>query len=198
MDQFDVAFPGPLRQIRKRRFERMLARIVLLVGQRLAGDTCEEQFQVVDGRRAMRVLLRDRLPLLGQSQIPLQGLVGQRLDETIRRPSTSTDGATATMEETDAYPMRFADFDKFLLGSSQMYQAGQDAPVLVAVAIADHHLPDRRNRIACTNVPSTNVASIRVTRLRASLDLHAPLGDWVLQKGVVNRWAVLQIVDGFE
>ena len=65
-------------------------------------------------------------------------------EEAMGRTGAAADRATATVEEADRDARLGTDAGQGLLGAVETPQARQDAAVLVAVAVADHHLLTRR------------------------------------------------------
>ncbi len=110
------------------------------MAQRGAGDARHEQFQIVGGIEAIGVLLGDRFALLGHAQIALERGVGQCIDEPMGRSRAAADRAAPTVEVAHAYAMTAPDLGQGVLGAIEAPEAGKDAAVLVAVAVADHHL----------------------------------------------------------
>ncbi len=118
------------------------------------------------------VLLRDRLALLGEAEGPVERSGRQGPEEAMGRPCTAADRATSTVEEADRDAHLGTDPSQGFLGAVQTPEARQDAAVLVAVAVADHHLLTRWPLIGGTcaeRAPRDRVFE------ECSQDLGAPL-----------------------
>ena len=63
----------------------------------------EQELEVVHRRQAIGVLLRNRLALLGEPQVPVQGRGMNRLDESMLRSSAPAHGAAAPVKKADAH-----------------------------------------------------------------------------------------------
>ena len=159
----------------------MLAGICLQIQQRFSGNPRQEQLQVVDRRGLMRILLRNRLSLLGQTQIAPERLARKRLNKPIRRTCSSADRPPTSMKETDPHPVLLPDLHQLPLRTTKVHQTCQYPTILVAVAVANHHLP---NGVA--------IPPLMLNRSHTSLRYGMP------QKRIVNLRTVMQIVHRLE
>ena len=104
-----------------------------------------------------------------------------RLDEAMLRSAAPAHGAAAAVKKADAYAGLPADADQRRLRAVQRPEAGQNPAVLVAVAVADHHL--LHEVIAAALAP---------------LFLQAPHGHRMLEEGAQDVRAAREVVDRLE
>ena len=156
-----------------------LARRAVTPGGSRPGHAGHEQFQVVSGGRKRAVFLRDALPLLREADIAAERPGRERLQEPVRRPGPAAHRAAAPVEKADRHPGLPARGGDLRLPFVQGPLAGQDAGVLVAVAIADHYL-------------------LHELGLVALLQAQAAARDGVIQEPAQDARAALEIGDGLE
>ena len=108
-----------------------------------ADGTGQQQFQIVGGGDPICVFLGNRFALFGKAQVAADTAVRQGPDEPVRRTGTPADRTAPAVEEPNADTMLDADPGHGGLCPVQAPQTGGYAAVLVAVAVADHHLLDR-------------------------------------------------------
>jgi hypothetical protein len=94
------------------------------------------------GRQAIGVLLRDHFALFGDAYFPVQGAGSKRFQEYVRRPGPAANGAAAAVKEAQFDARLARHRGQPYLGLAQIPVAGQDAAILVTVAVTDHHFLD--------------------------------------------------------
>ena len=131
LPQPDVGVPAVFGEPVHRRFQRVRRLGTVPVEQRRASDAGEQQLQVVDRRQAIGVLLLDRLALLGDAQVAVQGRRVNRLDEPMLGAASTAHGASAPVEETDAHARFPSDANERGLRAVQRPEAARMPPSLL-------------------------------------------------------------------
>src|ERR1019366_9411096 len=103
--------------------------------ERRAGDASQQALQVGGGRQAIGVLLRDHLALFGDAYLSVQRARRQRFQEYVRRAGPAADGSAAAVKEAQLDAGLARHRRQTYLGLAQIPVAGQDAAILVAVAV---------------------------------------------------------------
>ena len=161
--------------------ERMEGAWGLLIVDVFAKGVGGEQFEIVGGVDRVAVFLSDGFALLGQADIAIGSTVRQRLDEIMGWPGTAADRTALAMEEADLHSSGLPHLAERILGLVEPPLAGEDAAVLVAVAVADHHLLHRL-----------------LGGVFLLLMSQGPPRDRVSKEFTQDFGAVFQILDGFQ
>ena len=152
-------------------------RIVALLQRRAQGAGLQ-QLEMVGRGHPVGVFLRDRLALFGHAQVAADRPRRQRPQEAVRRPGAPADRPAAAVEEADAHAVPPAKLDQSFLRAVEGPETGDEAAVLAAVAVADHHLQHRRRLPRRLRLPGERAAH-----------------DVGLKEGLDHLAAVLQVVD---
>ena len=99
-----------------------------------------QHFRMIHRRIQVRILLRNRLPLLRHPQHPAQRPVRQRLHEPVRRPRPTPHRAPASMEKHRPQPTRRHRLRQRTLRPMQCPLTSQNPAVFVGIRIPYHHL----------------------------------------------------------
>ena len=180
-DELPVGFVAAAGEQIHRLLVRVAAVALLAVVEPRFGDSGEEEFEIIRRADAVGVFLRDGLALLGDAQSGVERAVRLRPDEAVRRPRAAADAAAASVEKEYIDTVLPSRLDQPLLGAVEAPEAGDDATVLVAVAVADHYL---LHRLA--------------SRVKLLLQRDAAARDRMREKAVENLVAAFEVVDGFE
>ncbi len=151
------------------------------VEQCRTSDAGEEKLKIVNGRQSIGVLLFDRLSLLGDAQLAVQGRRVNRFDKPVLRAASTAHRSSASMEKMNAHARFLSDANERRLRAVQRPEAAQDPAILITIAVAHHDLLHE------------GVAA-RV----ATLQSQAAARDGMLQEGPQNLGAPLQVVDRFK
>src|SRR5580698_8994703 len=95
------------------------------------------------GREAIGILLRNYFALFRKPNLSSERVRRQGFQENAGGSGPTPDGSAAAMRESHIDMGLASHRDQTLLRFSQIPMAGEDATVLVAVAVADHHFLER-------------------------------------------------------
>jgi hypothetical protein len=97
-----------------------------------------ELLEVARGQLAVRVPIRDRLPLLGEAEAAAHGVRGLGQDRAVRGAAAPADRTPPPVEEGEGDAVAAAERGQRPLGEVQLPVRGEVAAVLVRVAVPDH------------------------------------------------------------
>ena len=159
----------------------MAAVALLAVVEARFGDSGQEKFEIIRRADAVGVFLCDGFALFGDAESGVERAVWLRADEAVGRPSAAADAAAASVEKENIDAMLSSRFDQALLGAVEAPEARDDAAILVAVAVADHHLLRRF-----------------FSFVQLLLQRDAAARDRMREEAVENLVAAFEVIDGFE
>ena len=105
-----------------------------------SGDAREKKFEIIGCGDEVGELLGNCFSLLGQADVALDGAVRKRPEEAVSRAGASADCSPTPVEETNFSPVCGSGRSDRGLRLVERPLAGENPAVLVAVAVADHHL----------------------------------------------------------
>ena len=103
-------------------------------------DAGLEQLEIVNRGADGAVFLRDSLALLGHAEIALNGTRRESIEKPVGRSRATADRASAAMKEANFESLFSPGCRDGVLRLMQGPLARENSAVLVAVAVADHHL----------------------------------------------------------
>src|SRR5690606_29105125 len=86
------------------------------------------------------IFRRDDLALLGDADLAVHRTAGLRDDRIIARTTAAADRAAAAMKQPQPHAVALEHLDEADLGLVELPARGDEAAILVAVGIAEHHL----------------------------------------------------------
>src|SRR5262249_22710556 len=101
-----------------------------------------QDLEIAPPHLGVRVLAGDDLALLGDADGALHGAAGLRQDGLEAGSAAASDRAAAAVEEAEAHAVALEHLNERDLGAVELPAGGEEAPVLVAVRISQHHLLD--------------------------------------------------------
>src|SRR2546430_313947 len=114
-------------------------RLVWLQERRLQGGG-SKNLKVSPAYLCVRIFGRDHLALFGDADLPLHRARGLREDGLITRAAATADGSAAAVEQTQRDPMTTECVDERDLCFVEFPARGQEATILVAIGVTEHHL----------------------------------------------------------
>ncbi len=133
-----------------------------------------QNFQIVAADFGVGIFAGDDFALLGDADLAVHRAARLRNDGVIARPAAAADRAAAAVEQPQPHAVTLEHFDQPDLGLVEFPARGDEAAVLVAVGIAQHHFLD---------------AAAAVDQLAIIMHRQQPVHD---------RGAGLQVLDGLE
>ena len=98
-----------------------------------------EDFQIVAADFGVGIFAGDDLALLGDADLAVHRAAGLRDDGVIARPAAAADRAAAAVEQPQPHVVALEHLDQADLGLVELPARGDEAAILVAVGIAEHH-----------------------------------------------------------
>src|SRR5262245_2180796 len=113
--------------------------LVWLQERRLQGGG-GKNLKVSPAHLCLRIFCGDHLALFGDADLPLYCPRGLREDGLVTRAAATAHGSAAAMEETQRDPLAPKCLDERDFCLVEFPARGQEATVLVAIGVTEHHL----------------------------------------------------------
>ena len=140
VDQRPIGAVGVRGQLLHRFDEFRARRRFLRMQQRDLQHRRDQVVEVLPAKLGIEIFAGDDLALLGDADAGLHGAGRLRQDGVVARAAAAADRPAAAVEQPQADLAALEDVDQRHLGLVELPARGQEAAVLVAVGIADHHL----------------------------------------------------------
>src|SRR5205085_1591501 len=143
IDQPPIGFEGELRQLVHRLQIFAPRRAVFGLQQTCLQRRGGQDLQIVAADLGVGIFAGDDFALLGDANLAVHRATWLRDDGVVARAPAAADRTTAAMEQAQPHAVTLEYFDEADLGLVELPARGDEAAVLVAVGIAEHHFLHR-------------------------------------------------------